>query len=161
MRYSIHDETLDAKKARILINALVDCAKAGVRPSFSINKMLWGVSLFLECGSFNRENWRTYHRVSDAAKQVRDSGDKSWKKNVTFEHVRPISKMYQMLLDERETLTQDRAALIIGEYPPVLITVKEELRMSELGFKHGGNPEERYAHIPIGGFTLRSEAAPR
>ena len=161
MRYSIHDDTLDAKKARILINALVDCAKAGVRPSFSINKMLWGVSLYLECGSFNRENWRTYHRVSDAAKQVRDSGDKSWKKNVTFEHVRPISKMYQMLLDERETLTLDRAALIIGEYPPVLITVKEELRMSELGFKHGGKPEERYAHIPIGGFTLRSEAAPR
>ena len=115
MRYSIHDDTLDAKKARILINALVDCAKAGVRPSFSINKMLWGVSLFLECGSFNRENWRTYHRVSDAAKQVRDSGDKSWKKNVTFEHVRPISKMYQMLLDERETVTLDRAALIIGE----------------------------------------------
>jgi hypothetical protein len=139
MRYSIHDDTLDAKKARILINALVDCAKAGVRPSFSINKMLWGVSLYLECGSFNRENWRTYHRVSDAAKQVRDSGDKSWKKHVTFEHVRPISKMYQMLLDETETLTLDRAALIIGEYPPVLITVKEELRMSELGFKHGGN----------------------
>jgi len=161
MRYSIHDDTLDAKKARILINALVDCAKAGVRPSFSINKMLWGVSLYLECGSFNRENWRTYQRVSDAAKQVRDSGDKSWKKNVTFEHVRPISKMYQMLLDEREALTLDRAALIIGEYPPVLITVKEELRMSELGFKHGGKPEDRYAHIPIGGFTLRSEAAPR
>jgi hypothetical protein len=161
MRYSIHDDTLDAKKARILINALVDCAKAGVRPSFSINKMLWGVSLYLECGSFNRENWRTYNRVSDAAKQVRDSGDKSWKKNVTFEHVRPICKMYQMLLDERETVTLDRAALIIGEYPPVLITVKEELRMSELGFKHGGKPEERYAHIPIGGFTLRSEAAPR
>jgi hypothetical protein len=161
MRYSIHDDTLDAKKARILINALVDCAKAGVRPSFSTNKMLWGVSLYLECGSFNRENRRTYHRVSDAAKQVRDSGDKSWKKDVTFEHVRPISKMYQMLLDERESLTLDRAALIIGEYPPVLITVKEELRMSELGFKHGGKPEERYAHIPMGGFTLRSEAAPR
>ncbi len=161
MRYSIHDDTLDAKKARILINALADCAKAGVRPSFSINKMLWGVSLYLECGSFNRENWQTYHRVSDAARQIRNSGDKSWKKNVTFEHVRPISKMYQMLLDERETLTLDRAALIIGEYPPVLITVKEELRMSERGFKHGGKPEERYAHVQIGGFTLRSEAAPR
>ncbi len=161
MRYSIHDKTLDAKKARILINALIDCAKAGVRSSLSINKMQWGISLYLECGSFNRENWRTYHRVSDAAKQVRDSGDKSCKKDVTFEHVRPIGKMYQMLLDESETLTLDRAALIIGEYPPVLITVKEELRMSELGFKHGGSPEERYAHVSIGGFTLRSEAAPR
>jgi hypothetical protein len=102
MRYLIHDNTLDAKKARILINALIDCAKVGVRPSFSINKMLWGISLYLECGSFNRENWRTYHRVSDAAKQVRDSSEKYWKKDVTFEHVRPISMMYQMLLDERD-----------------------------------------------------------
>ncbi len=159
MRYSIHDKTLDAKKARILINALIDCAKAGVRSSFSINKMLWGISLYLECGSFTRENWRTYHRVSDAAKQVRDSGDKNWKRDVTFEHVRPIGKMYQMLLDERETLTLERAALIIGEYPPVLITTKEELRMSELGFKHDGVPEQRYAHIPITGFSLRSEVA--
>jgi uncharacterized protein (DUF1015 family) len=55
MRYSIHDKTLEAKKARILINALVDCAKAGIKPSFSINKTLWGGSLYLECGSFNRE----------------------------------------------------------------------------------------------------------
>jgi len=161
MRYSIHDKTLDAKKARILINALIDCAKAGVRSSFSINKMLWGISLYLECGSFTRENWRTYHRVSDAAKQVRDSGDKDWKRNVTFEHVRPIGRMYQMLLDERDTLTLERAALIIGEYPPVLITTKEELRMSALGFKSEGTPEQRYAHIPISGFSLRSEAAPQ
>jgi hypothetical protein len=160
MRYSIHGDTLDAKKARILINALIDCAKAGVRSSFSTHKMLWGISLYLECGSFNRENWRSYHRVSDAAKQVRDSGDKYWKKNVTFEHVRPISVMYQMLLDERDSLTLDRAALIIGEYPPVLITMEEELRMSKLGFKHGGKPERRYAHVPMTGFTLRSDAAP-
>lgn len=159
MRYSIHGDSLDAKKARILINALIDCAKAGVRPSFSTHKMFWGISLYLECGSFSRENWRTYHRVSDAAKLVRDSGDKLWKKHVTFEHVRPINVMYQMLLDERATMTLDRAALIIGEYPPVLITMTEELRMGELGFKHGGIPEHRYAHIPMTGFTLRSEAA--
>jgi hypothetical protein len=161
MRHSIHGNTLDAKKARILINALIDCAKVGARMSFSLNKMLCGISLYLECGSFSRENWRTYDRVSDAAKLVRDSGDKYWKKNVTFEHVRPISVMYQMLLDERETLTLDRAALIIGEYPPVLITMEEELRMSKLGFKHGGIPERRYAHIPMTGFTLRLEAAPQ
>lgn len=158
MRYSIHGDSLDAKKARILINALIDCAKAGVRPSFSTHKMFWGISLYLECGSFSRENWRTYHRVSDAAKQVRDSGDKLWKKYVTFEHVRPINVMYQMLLDERDSLTLDRAALIIGEYPPVLITMVEELRMGERGFQHGGVPEVRYAHIPMTGFTLRSEA---
>src|SRR6202140_2827196 len=159
MRHPIHGKTLDAKKARILINALVDCAKAGLKPSFPINKMLWGISLYLESGSFTRENWRTYHRVSDAAKQVRGSGDKDWKRAVTFEHVRPLSKMYQMLLDERETLTLERAAFIIGEYPPVLVTMEEELRMTKLGFKHDGEPEQRYAEIPISGFSLRSDDA--
>jgi hypothetical protein len=160
MRYSIHGKTLDAKKARILINAVIDCAKAGVRSTFPINKMLWGISLYLECGKFSRENWQTYHRASDAAKRVRDSGDKTWKKDVTFEHVRPLNAMYQMLLDERETLTLERAAAIIGEYPPVLTTQEEELRMTKRGFKHGGEPEKRYAHIPISGFSLRSEVAP-
>ena len=62
-----------------------------------------------------------------------------------------------MFLDERATLTLERAAFIIGEYPPVLVTMEEELRMSKLGFKHGGVPEQRYAEIPISGFSLRSE----
>ena len=157
MKYSIHDKTLQAKKARILINALVDCAKAGIKPSFVTNKMLWGISLYLECGRFHRENWGTYQRTSDAARQVRESDDKNWKTKVTFEHVRPISNMYQMFLDEREPLTLERAAFIIGEYPPVLITTEEELRMTKLGFKHDGAPEQRYAEIPISGFSLRSE----
>jgi hypothetical protein len=156
MRYSIHDKTLDAKKARILINALVDCAKAGIKPSFVINKMLWGISLYLECGRFQRENWQTYERASDAAKQLRAAGDKDWKRNVTFEHARPLNQMYQMFIDERATLTLERAAFIIGEYPPVLVTMEEELRMTKLGFKHGGVPEQRYAEIPISGFSLRS-----
>jgi hypothetical protein len=156
MRYSIYDKTLTAKKARILINALIDCAKAGVKSSAVTKKMLWGISLYLECGSFTKENWRTYHRVSNAAKQVRESGDKDWKRKVTFEHARPLGVMYQTLLDERATLTLDRAAFIIGEYPPVLVTMEEELRMSKLGFKHDGPPEQRYAEIPISGFSLRS-----
>jgi hypothetical protein len=149
MRYSIHDKTLVAKKARILINALVDCAKAGIKPSAVTKKMLWGISLYLECGSFTKENWRTYHRVSDAAKRVRESGDEDWKRNVTFEHARPLGVMYRMLLDERATLTPARAAFIIGEYPPVLVTMDEELRMTE----------QRYAEIPISGFSLRSDDA--
>jgi hypothetical protein len=99
MRYSIHGKTLDAKKARILINALVDCAKAGIKPSFATTQMLRGLSLYLECGSFQKENWRTYHRASEAAKQVIASGDKDWKSRVTFEHVRPLGKMYRMFLD--------------------------------------------------------------
>src|SRR5258708_16835722 len=162
MRYSIHDKTLAAKKARILTNALVDCAKAGVKSSAVTKKMLWGISLYLECGSFTKENWRTYQRASDAAKQVRASGDENWKSKVTFEHARPLGKMYQMLLDERETLTLERAAFLIGEYPPVLITTEEELRMAKRGFKGDGVPEQRYAEMPISGFSLRSDdATPR
>jgi hypothetical protein len=156
MRYSIHGKTLEAKQARILINALVDCAKAGIKSSFVIKRMIYGISVYLECGNVRRENWNTYHRVSDAARQVRASGDKDWKSNVTFEHARPLAKMYQMFLDERQTLTLERAAFIIAEYPPVLITMEEELRMTKLGFKHDGAPEQRYAEIPISGFSLRS-----
>jgi len=159
VRYSIQHKTLAAKKARILINALVDCAKAGIKPSFVINKMLWGISLYLESGRFQRENWGTYPRVSDAARRIRESGDKDWKRKVTFEHVRPLSKMYQMFLDERETLTLERAAFIIGEYPPVLITMEEELEMSALGFKVEGAPEQRYRKIPITGFSLHADGA--
>src|SRR5262249_54424575 len=81
------------------------------------------------------------------------------KRHCTFEHARPINVMYRMMLDERATLTLERAAIIIGEYPPVLITVEEEMRMAKLGFMHDGVPEERYAHIPISGFSLCSEVA--
>lgn len=157
MRYSIHDKTLAAEKARILIRALIDCVRAGVKPSFVINKMLWGVSLYLECGRFQRENWRTYPRVSDAAGRIRESGEKDWKRKVTFEHVRPLSKMYQMLFEETKTLTLERAAYIIGEYPPILITREEEFEMAARGFKSEGRPHQRYAKIPITGFSLRGE----
>ena len=156
MRYSIHDKTLAAKQARIFINAVVDCAKAGIKSSFVIKLMLSGISLYLECGRFTRENWRSYHRPSDAARLVRASGDEDWKRKVTFEHARPLGVMYQMLRDERATLTLERAAFIIGEYPPVLVTVEEDLRMAKLGFQESGVPELRYAEIPISGFSLRS-----
>ncbi len=160
MPHSIHDKSLDAKKARILINALIDCARAGVRSSFSIKQMICGVVLYLECGKFTRENWRTYHRVSDAARLIRDAADQDWKRRVTFEHTRPIDVIYRMMLAERQTLTPERAAIIIGEYPPVLVTIEEELRMTKLGFKHGGEPEQRYAEIPISGFNLKSDVTP-
>jgi hypothetical protein len=102
MRYSIHDKTLEAKKARILINALVDCVKAGVKSSFPLTQMLMGISLYLECGRFKKyDSWRTYHRASDAAKKVRESDDKEWKRKLTFEHARPLNQMYRMLWDEK------------------------------------------------------------
>jgi hypothetical protein len=55
MRYTIHGKSLAAKKARILINALIDCAKSGIKPCPVTTKMLWEISLYLECGHFNRE----------------------------------------------------------------------------------------------------------
>src|ERR1700755_756050 len=115
MRYSTHDKTLVAKKARILINALIDCAKAGIKPSFVTNQMLCGIALYLECGRFHRENWKTYPRISDAARRIRDAGEANWKSKITFEHARPLNNIYRMLLDERATLTLDRAAVIISE----------------------------------------------
>jgi hypothetical protein len=150
-------KTSDAKKARILINALVDFAKANARSIYPLKDMLCGVSLYLEKGNFIRENWRTWHRVSDAAKVFRDSGDYYWKRHVTFEHARPINVMYKMMLAEKATLTLERAAIIIGEYPPVLVTMEEDRVMAKLGFQHDGAPEQRYAHVPISGFSLRSD----
>ena len=160
MRYSINDKTLAAKKARILIQALIECVKAGVKPSFVTNQMLWGISLYLECGKFKKENRRSYSRVSDAARRIIEAGDKDWKRKVTFEHVRPLSKMYQMMFEERKVITPERAAYIIGEYPPILITLEEEYEMAARGFKVDGKPHQRYAKIPITGFTLRGEFPP-
>jgi hypothetical protein len=86
-------------------------------------------------------------------------GGKAAKRNITFEHARPLNVMYQMLLDERATLTLDRVAFIIGEYPPVLVTIEENDRMSKLGFCGEGAPELRYAEIPFSGFSLRPDDA--
>jgi hypothetical protein len=108
MQYSIHGKSLAAKKARILINALIDCARSGIKPCAVTKKMLWGLSLYLEVGHFARDDWKTYPRASDAAKQLQAAGDKEAKRNITFEHARPLNVMYQMLLDERATLTLDR-----------------------------------------------------
>src|ERR1700726_2092776 len=68
MRYSIHDKTLAAKQARIFINAVVDCAKAGIKSSFVIKQMLSGISLYLECGRFTREQQSVLRRMLRATK---------------------------------------------------------------------------------------------
>jgi hypothetical protein len=44
----------------------------------------------------------TYHRVGDAAKLAGDSSDKDWERRVTFEDVRSISVMHQLMLDQRQ-----------------------------------------------------------
>ena len=81
MRYSINDKTLVAKKARILINALVDCAKAGVKPSFVTNQMLGESRFTWNAADFIGKTGEPIARISDAARRVRESGDKDWKGN--------------------------------------------------------------------------------
>ncbi|MBR1172854.1 hypothetical protein JQ617_02710 [Bradyrhizobium sp. KB893862 SZCCT0404] len=155
MKFSIHDDNLDAAKARILLEATVKLIHAGVKQSFYIRKMLWAISLYLECGNY-KEDWKTYPRVSDAARKIRGSGDRNWRKLVTFEHARPLKQIYEMLNAEGTSLTVDKAASIIGEYAPVLITREENGLMNKRGYKSKGDPEARYQHIQFSGFTLRS-----
>lgn len=155
MKFSIYDDNLNAAKARILLDAVVQLVHAGVKQSFYIRKMLWAISLYLECGDY-KEDWRTYPRISDAAREIRESGDKTWEKLVTFEHARPLKRMYEMLQAEGSSLTVDKAAFIIGEYAPVLITRTENVLMNKRGFRSKGDPEVRYQHIQFSGFALRS-----
>lgn len=148
-------------QAFVLLRAIVDLAKIGMAKGFIRGKMLWAMSLYLECGHFN-ENWRGYHRISDAARVVRDAKDRPWierRRDITFEHSRTLRQMYGMLVDEHASLSLERAAEIIGKYPPVLILVREDEAMRERNpaFKFGGSPEDRYEAIPITGFSLRSE----
>jgi hypothetical protein len=155
MKFSIYEKNLNATKARILLGSVVELVHAGVKQSFYIRKMLWAVSLYLECGDY-KEDWKSYPRISDAARKIRESGDKSWKKQVTFEHTRPLKQIYELLEAEGGDLTIDKAAAIIAEYAPMLITREENDRMNRLGFKLKGEPEARYQHVHFSGFTLRS-----
>jgi hypothetical protein len=155
MSYSINDTTLDAKKARIFTNALVELVKEGVPYSFFISKILWGVSLYVECGHF-KEDWKSYARASDAANKIRQSGHKDWREQITFEHTRPLKQVYLLLLNRGPALTVDQAGEIIAQYPQMLITKDENIQINKNGHKAEGNPEERYAHIPFSGFSLRS-----
>lgn len=155
MPYSVNDTTIDAKKAKIFMSTLVDLAKEGIPNSFFISKIIWGVSLYLECGHF-KENWKTYARASDAANLIRQRGGKHWRRGLTFEHSRPLKKIYNLLLDQNAHLTVEKAAEIISEYPPVIITREENNEMNAKGYKTEGSPEQRYAHIQFSGFSLRS-----
>jgi hypothetical protein len=132
VKFSIYDDNLNATKARILLGSIIELIHAGVKQSFYIRKMLWAVSLYLECGDY-KEDWKKYPRISDAARKIRESGDKNWKKQVTFEHTRPLKQIYKMLEAEGDKLTIDRAASVIAEYAPMLITRKENEQMTNWG----------------------------
>ena len=70
----------------------------------------------------------------------------------------PILRAEQDVSDDvgEKTPALESSAFIIGEYPPVLITLEEEFAMADRGFKVEGTPEQRYAKIPITGFTLHA-----
>ena len=57
-------------------------------------------------------------------------------------------------------MTLERAAVIIGEYRPVLITMEEELRMAKLGLKSGALPNSatRTFRFPVSAWFGRSTA---
>jgi hypothetical protein len=156
MTYSVNDTSIDAKKAKIFTNALVELAKEQVPYSFFISKIIWGASLYLECGHF-KENWNTYPRASDAANRIRQAAGKDWRGELTFEHSQPLNQVYLLLQSQGPALTLEKAAEIIAEYPPVLITKEEDKMINANGHKTGGSPEERYLHIPLSGFSLRSK----
>jgi hypothetical protein len=142
-------------KARILVEALCELVKAGIPYSFYVSKMLWGVSLYLQCGDFV-ERWQTYPRISDAARKVREARQTDWRKQVTFEHAQPLNQIYRLLLSEGSSITSEKAVEIIGAYPPILITRAENIALNKR-HKTDGAPEQRYREIPFSGFTLRTE----
>ncbi|WP_407193816.1 hypothetical protein [Bradyrhizobium sp. STM 3566] len=148
-------KSIDAIKARILVDALHELAVAGVGYSFYVSKIVWGVSLYLQCGEFV-ERWKSYPRISDAARKIRDQGKKGWRKQVTFEHARPLSQIYSLLLAQGRQLTTEAIVEIVGAYPPVLVTREENIELNKL-YKKTGEPEERYRAIPYSGFELRSK----
>ena len=149
-------ENYDIIEAKALSEAVSTLVKAGVSYDFFISKILWGLSLYLENGSFKIQNFPRWHRMSDAAaalQKVLPPGD--WKKEIRFEHARPLNDMYAIAKSDRDSLTVGKLLHIIGEYPPVVITKKED-QLIHKSFKSTGRPEERYAEIKLS-FPLRSD----
>jgi hypothetical protein len=147
--------SIDGVKARILVDAICELVKAGVPYSFYVSKILWGVSLYLQSGSFV-ERWQSYPRVSDAARKIRDTRSKDWRKQVTFEHVQPLNQVYALLLKEGQLIAPAKAVQIIGTYPPILITREEDAGLTKNGHKSSGDPEERYRNVRFSNFTLET-----
>ncbi|WP_223971857.1 hypothetical protein [Bradyrhizobium sp. RD5-C2] len=155
MQHSIDGDGMNAVKASIFVDAIVALVRARIPYSFYVSKILWGLSLFLQTGSF-RECWHDYPRISDEAKRIRELRRPEWRKQLTFEHARPLSQMYEMLFSLGSSVTRDAVVKIVGEYPPVLITRSENDDLNARGFKVLGMPQERYENIPISGFSLRA-----
>jgi hypothetical protein len=155
MVYDINADTWQARKAKAILNALVQMANDPEIPyDFYISKMIWGVSLYLESGDY-KENWKIRIRTSDAAIKLRNES-KDWKSQVTFEHSRTLYDTFALLREKGGALTIDDAVKIIAEYPPILITKHENDLINQRGFKKSGEPEIRYQDIEISTFDLRA-----
>jgi hypothetical protein len=140
-------DTRESKKAAIFVQAIIELAKADVAYSFFVSKILWGASLYLHRGVF-AEQWKIYDRISDAARVIREEGQKNWKRQLTFEHCKPLKAVYLELLKESKTLTPERAINILSEYPPVIITRRENDRIANT-HRAASDPVARYASAGI------------
>jgi hypothetical protein len=174
-------DDVESRAAATMLRALIEIAGHGARYTFFVSKMIWGVSLFMECGDWN-EDWKTYPRISKAAGVIRSRAKenrwkhpeafvaekrmpipgskrpkiKTWDHDLTFDHARTISDAYRMMTGRKSALTFDEAAFIVAEYPPVIITTTENAKIDNRGFKKTGQPERRYEGISLDGFTLRA-----
>ncbi len=151
---------LNAVKAEIMLKCIVEIARIGAPYSFFLSKMIWALANYCQSGNFSRESMRTWSRASIAAEAIRRDETKSWewrRKQLTFEHARPIADIYRLMVERGECLTMEAAQAILAEYPPVVVT-KEENAAILKGMKKTGVPEQRYAHIPLT-FPLQSGGA--
>jgi hypothetical protein len=155
MAHDINAPTWQARKAKAILDALIQMANDPEIPyDFYISKMIWGVSLYLESGDY-KENWKTRVRASDAAIELRNTS-KDWKKKVTFEHSRTLYDTFSLLRQKRAELDFDEAVKIISEFPPILVTKRENDLINKSGFKKSGDPAIRYRDIQISTFDLRA-----
>ena len=151
---SIH-EMHRIQKARIYIDMLNRLAAEDIPYSFAISKVLWELSLYLPTGSYV-ENWRKYHRASDAAEAIRrdTKTTAALKKQLRFEHPQPLNSIYSKILAGRGALRSQEVADIICEFPPVLVTRVEDAEITNRRLRDSGDPFERYKNIQLS-FELR------
>jgi hypothetical protein len=175
----LHRGDVESRAAATILKALVALAGDGARYTFYVSKMIWRVSLYMECGDWTLD-WKTYPRISVAADAIRvkaaglgwkypgvDAGigstpgaaakKKKWQNDITFDHARTISDAYAMMRAQKSALKFDAAAFLIAEYPPVIVADFENADITRRGFRNTGDPEKRYQGIPLKGFSLRTE----
>jgi hypothetical protein len=85
--------------------------------------------------------------VSREALVGRDGDKKSWHNNTTNEHWQPIQKIWEYIVENRETVTPDNVIELLKKYPIVIVTNDENRRLRSI--KDWESPEERYERAGI------------